>query len=157
MISIIVAIAKNNVIGKGNLLPWHYKEDMRYFKNITSHHKVIMGEQTFESILSYTQKTLPNRTSVIATLDDYTYPGVDVTHDLFEYLKNIPFEEEVFIIGGKTIYDLTLDLADRLYITHIDKAYEGDVFFKEIDYSKYTKIKETIDGELRFAVYERIR
>lgn len=157
MISLIVAIAKNNVIGKGNLLPWHYKKDMRYFKNITNHHKVIMGEKTFESILSYTQKPLPNRTSVIATLSDYTYPGVEVTHDLFAYLNTIPYEEEVFIIGGKTIYDLTLDLADRLYITHIDKDYEGDVFFKEIDYSKYTKIKETIDGELRFAVYERIR
>lgn len=156
MVSLIVAIAKNNVIGKGNLLPWHYRDDLQYFKKTTKGHKVIMGEKTFESILSYNNKPLPGRTSVIATLTDYTYPGVEVTHDLFEYIKNVPKDEEVFVIGGKVIYDLALDVVDRLYITHIDKAYDGDVFFRDIDYTKFKKISEEVKNELTWAVYERI-
>ena len=155
MVNLIVAIAKNNVIGIGNKLPWHYKEDLQYFKNTTMNQTVIMGEATFKSILSYLNKPLPGRTSVIATLSGYTYPGVESTSDIISYLKNYPKDQEIFIIGGKIIYDLTLDIADRLYITHIDKEYEGDVFFKDIDFSKYVKIKETITGELNFSVYER--
>lgn len=155
MISLIVAIGKDNLIGKGNELPWHYKEDMEYFKKTTLNKKVIMGEATFKSILGYINKPLPKRTSIIATLGDYTYPGVMVTNDIEKFLFEFPKEEELFIIGGKIIYDLTLDLADRLYITHVNKDYEGDVFFKEIDYSKYEKISERISGDLTFAVYER--
>jgi len=114
-----------------------------------------MGEATFKSILSYINKPLPKRTSVIATLSDYTYPGVETTSDVISFLKNFPKDKEIFIIGGKIIYDLTLDIADRLYITHVNKEYEGDVFFREIDYSKYNKIKENISGDLNFSVYER--
>ncbi len=156
MVSLIVAIGKNNLIGKGNLLPWHYKEDMKYFKDTTMNKKVIMGELTFKSIISYINKPLPGRTSIIATLTDYTYPGVEITNDIINYLKEFPTDEEIFIIGGKIIYDLTLELADRLYITHVDKEYNGDVYFKEIDYSKYNKISEKITGDLNFSVYERI-
>jgi dihydrofolate reductase len=156
MVSLIVAIGKNNLIGKGNKLPWHYKEDMQYFKEKTMNKKVIMGEQTFKSIISYINKPLPGRTSIIATLTDYTYPGIEVTNDIIKYLKNFPKDEEIFIIGGKVIYDLTLDLADRLYITHINKDYSGDVYFKEIDYSKYKLISETINGDLNWSIYERI-
>lgn len=156
MVSLIVAIGKNNLIGLDNKLPWHYKEDMKYFKEMTMNKKVIMGEQTFKSIISYINKPLPGRTSVIATLTDYTYKDVEVTNDIISYLKNFPKEEEVFIIGGKVIYDLTLDLADRLYITHINKEYEGNVYFKEIDYSRYVKISSKISGDLEFAVYEKV-
>ncbi len=157
MINLIVAIAKNNVIGKGNKLPWHYKEDMQYFKEKTINNTVIMGEMTFKSIISYLNKPLPNRKNVIATLTNYQYDGVETTNDIISYLKNFPKDEEIFIIGGKIIYDLTLDIADRLYITHINKEYDGDVFFKEINYNLYHKISEKISGELTFAVYERIR
>lgn len=156
MVSLIVAIGQNNVIGVDNKLPWHYKEDMEYFKNTTMGKKVIMGEQTFKSILGYIKKPLPGRTSVIATLTDYTYKDVEVTNDIFDYLKNFPKEEEIFIIGGKIIYDLTLDVADRLYITHVNKDYEGNVFFKEIDYSKYKEISRKESGDLVWAIYERI-
>jgi len=157
MVNLIVAIGRNNIIGKGNKLPWHYKEDMQYFKEITMDKTVIMGEMTFKSILSYLNKPLHRRTSVIATLTDYNYPGVEKTNDIIHYLKNYPKDKEIFIIGGKIIYDLTLDIADKLYITHIDKKYEGDVYFKDIDYSKYRKISEKISNELNFSVYERIR
>ena len=156
MVSIIVAIGKNNLIGLDNKLPWHYKEDMAYFKTTTMGKKVIMGEQTFKSILGYINKPLPRRTSVIATLTDYTYEGVEVTNDIISYLTNFPKEEEIFIIGGKIIYDLTLDIVDRLYITHINKEYSGNVYFKEIDFSKYKKISSKVNGELEWAIYERI-
>ena len=155
MISLIVAISRNNVIGKDNKLPWRYKEDLSYFKKTTLNKKVIMGEETFKSILSYLNKPLPKRTSIIATLSDYTYPNIETTNDIISFLKEFPKEEEIFIIGGKIIYDLTLDIADRLYITHINKDYTGNVFFKEIDYSKYIKIKENVIDELNFSVYER--
>lgn len=155
MVNLIVAIGKNNVIGKGNELPWHYKEDLEYFKKTTMNQKVIMGEQTFKSILGYLHKPLPGRTSIIATLTDYTYPSVEVTNDIISYIIHFPKEEELFIIGGKIIYDLTLDYADRLYITHVNKEYDGDVFFKEINYDKYNKIKSHVSGDLEFAVYER--
>ncbi len=156
MISLIVAIGKNNVIGKGNKLPWHYQEDMAYFKEKTMNHTVIMGEMTFKSIISYLNKPLKGRKSVIATLSDYEYEGVERTNDIITYLNNYPKEEEIFIIGGKIIYDLTLDIVDRLYITHINKDFEGDVFFKEIDYSKFNKISEKVSGDLTFSIYERI-
>ncbi|QMS85823.1 dihydrofolate reductase [Candidatus Xianfuyuplasma coldseepsis] len=155
MINLIVAIARNNVIGKGNELPWHYKEDMEYFRRTTLNKTVIMGEATFQSILGYIGKPLPNRTSVIATLSGYQYPGVETTDDIISYLKNFPKDQDIFIIGGKVIYDITLDIADRLYITHIDKDYDGDVYFSEIDYSKYNLVQEQVRGELRFCVYER--
>ena len=156
MVNLIVAIGKNNLIGKGNLLPWHYKEDMEYFKKTTLGKKVIMGEETFKSIVSYINKPLPGRTSIIATLTDYRYKDIEVTNDILTYIKNFPKDEDLFVIGGKIIYDLTLDLVDRLYITHVNKEYEGDVFFKEIDYSKYNKISSRVSGDLEFAVYERI-
>lgn len=157
MVNLIVAIGKNNVIGLGNKLPWHYKEDMQYFKKMTMGKTVIMGEMTFKSIISYLNKPLSGRTSVIATLTDYEYEGVERTNDIITYLKKYPKEEEIFIIGGKIIYDLTLDIADKLYITHINKDFEGDVFFKEIDYSKYEKISERVSGDLTFAIYEKVK
>ncbi len=157
MINLIVAIGNNNVIGLGNKLPWHYKEDMKYFKNMTWDKKVIMGEMTFKSIISYLNKPLTGRTSVIATLTDYEYQGVEKTNDIIGYLKNFTKDEEIFIICGKLIYDIKLDISDLLYITHINKDFEGDVFFKEIDYSKYDKISERVSGDLTFAIYEKVK
>lgn len=155
MVSLIVAIARHNVIGKGNKLPWHYKKDMEYFKQTTWGKTVVMGEATFRSIEGYIGKPLPGRNNVVASLDDFSYPGITVTDDVISFLKQVPSEEEVFVIGGKVIYDLTLPYADRLYITHIDKDYDGDVYFSEIDYSAYDIIKEEQHDELRFVVYER--
>ncbi|MCF7925947.1 MAG: dihydrofolate reductase [Candidatus Izimaplasma sp.] len=157
MISLIVAMDKNRCIGKGNKLPWHYKEDLQYFKKTTMNKTVIMGEKTFESILAYLKKPLPNRTSVIASKTHYAHKDCETTDNIVDYLKRFPKDQEIFIIGGKTIYDITLDLADRLYITHINKEFDGDVFFREIDYSKYKTIKKETNGDLTFAVYERIK
>lgn len=155
MINLIVAIARNGVIGNGNQLPWHYPEDLAYFKETTMGQTVLMGEATFRSILDYLGKPLPGRTSVVASQSGFAYPGVVVTDDVIHYLKTFPKEEDIFIIGGKTIYELTIDLADRLYITHIDRDYDGDVTLAPIDYDQFEVLSERRSGELRFVVYER--
>ncbi len=155
MISIIVAIGKDNLIGKGNDLPWHYPEDLKYFKETTLNKTVLMGEQTFYSIFNRINKPLPNRNNIVATLDkDFKFSGVKVTNDLIAFLEK-KHEEEIFVIGGLQIYKLALPYADRLYITHINKEYEGDVFFPEIDFSKYKLISKKETGDLAFCIYER--
>ncbi len=156
MINIIVAIGQNGLIGKDNDLPWHYKEDLQYFKETTLNKTVLMGDATFYSILSRNHKILPHRKNVVATLDpNFKYENVDVVHDLISYLKTV--KEDIYIIGGKQIYTLSLPYADRLYITHVNHPYEGNVFFPEIDYTKYNKIQEKVSGDLSFCIYERIK
>ena len=157
MISIIVAIGKNNLIGKGNDLPWHYPEDLKYFKEKTLNKTVLMGENTFYSIVNRLGKPLPNRKSIVATLTpDFKYPHVEVINDLIPFLKE-EHREEIFIIGGKQIYKLALPYADRLYITHVNKGYDGDVFFPEIDFDNYSLTSRKEVGELTFCIYERVK
>lgn len=155
MISLIVAISSNNVIGRDNQLPWHYKNDLKYFKDITTNHTVVMGRRTFDSIISRNGKPLPNRKSVVVTRNkDFYYDGVLVIHDFLEYL-NRNFEEEIFIIGGNEIFKESIPFADRLYITHIHKEYDGDVYFPDYKKEDYKLISQKDDGELSFCVYER--
>ncbi len=156
MISLIVAIGENNLIGNGNKLPWYYPEDLKYFKEKTRGKTVIMGENTFYSIIDRLGHPLPKRKSIVATLSkDFSYPNVEVVHDFIKFLKENKEEEEMFVIGGKQIYSLALDYVDRMYITHVNKHYDGDVFFPIIDYSKFNKISSNVVGDLEFAVYER--
>lgn len=156
MINLIVAIGKNNLIGKDNTLPWHYKEDLQYFKQTTLNKTVVMGENTFYSIVGRNNKLLPNRKMVVATFNkDFHYDGVEVVNDLVTYLTST--NDDVFIIGGSQIYKTSLEYVDRLYITHINKEYEGNVYFPEIDYSQYKKISQKDSGDLSFCIYERIK
>lgn len=157
MISLIVAIANNNLIGNGNELPWYYPEDLQYFKKTTLNKTVLMGKKTFLSIINRLNKPLPKRHNVVATFDKtFTYPNVEVVNNLDEYLKEKSnTEEEVFVIGGSQIYQAALSYATKLYITHIDKDYSGDVYFPNINFDEYNKICETVNGDLRFAIYER--
>lgn len=156
MISLIFAIDRNFLIGKNNELPWNYPEDLKYFKKTTEGKTVLMGLETFRSILARNGHPLPHRRSVVASLEPFAYPGVEVTGDLLGFLK-APREDEVFVIGGKTIYELSLPFADRLYVTHIDADHEGNVFFRKLDLSQFRLIRETLSGALRFCVYERMR
>lgn len=157
MISLIWAMDKNNLIGIDNDLPWHYSEDLKYFKEKTTGKKVIMGENTFYSILNRIGKPLPHRKNIVATLDtNFKRDDVEVTYDLIKFLKdNQDTEEEIFVIGGKQIYALSLPYAKRLYITHINKEHQGNVYFPEIDYSKYNIISKKIVDVLNFVIYER--
>ncbi|WP_110112260.1 dihydrofolate reductase [Bacillus sp. CGMCC 1.16541] len=135
MISLIAAMDKQRLIGKENDLPWRLPEDLKHFKKITTGHTVVMGRKTFESI----RKPLPNRTNVIVTHQKAYQPdGTTVVHSLDE-LENLDQElnDELFVIGGATLYEQMINVASRLYITHIDEVFEGDTYFPEIDLTKW--------------------
>jgi dihydrofolate reductase len=158
MISLIWAMDKNRVIGKDNQMPWHHPSDLKYFKEVTHGKKVVMGRLTFESILSYLKKPLPNRESIVLTRQDISFDGAKVVNDFNELITEYKdSEEEVFIIGGKQIYDLFLPVASKLYITHIDESYVGDTYFSEFDENEYQKIKEINQGVLSWCVYEKVK
>lgn len=134
MLSIIVAVAENNVIGKDNDLIWHLPRDLKHFKETTTGHYVIQGRKTYESY----GKPLPNRTNVIITRDkDYTAGGCIVVHSLEEALKEAKNDAEPFIIGGGRIYEQALPLVDRIYLTKIHHSFEGDTYFPEIDLDEW--------------------
>lgn len=146
MISIIVAVAKNGVIGDKNTLLWHLREDMIHFRTTTSGHPVVMGRKTYDSI----GRPLPKRTNVVITRDtNLAIEGCTVVHSLEEAVAMFDKNEEVFIIGGAQIYAQALAIADRIYLTVIDKEYEGDTSFPEIDYSAWKEIsrEEYVRGE----------
>ena len=129
MLSIIVAIAENNVIGCDNQLIWHISEDLRYFKRITSNHTVIMGRKTFESI----GKPLPNRKNIIITRNpNFKADGCTIVPSLDAATELVKGENESFIIGGGSVYQSAMPLADKLYITRIHRNYDGDTYFPEI-------------------------
>ncbi len=151
----IFAMDPTGLIGKNNDLPWDYPEDLQYFKYITLNKTVLMGVTTFESIVQRLNKPLPNRKSIVASLDNFSYPGVEVINDLIGFLKK-PHNEEIFVIGGKTIYEIAFPYADKLYITHIKKVYDGDTYL-DFDLSDFKLVKSDDNEELTFAVYERIK
>ena len=160
MISIIVAIAKNGVIGDKNTLLWHLREDMIHFRTITSGHPVVMGRKTYDSI----GRPLPKRTNVVITRDtELQIEGCTMAHSLTEAVEMFDSSEEVFIIGGAQIYSQAMPLADRLYLTIIDKEYEGDSSFPEIDYNSWRQIScekiergEEFEYPFSFITLERV-
>ena len=132
MLSIIVAIAENNVIGKDNKLIWHLPEDLKRFKRLTTGHTIIMGRKTFESL----GRVLPNRKHVILCNDmemNIQDENVEVLEDISMLKEYIDSEEEHFIIGGATIYKLLMPYANKLYLTLIHEEFDGDVYFPEIE------------------------
>ncbi len=145
MLSIIVATAKNNAIGKDNSLLWHISEDLKRFKEITSGHKILMGRKTFESLPGI----LPNRPHIVLTRDtSFTVDSNKVTiiHSLDEVIKEYKdSSEEVFIIGGGEIYNLLLPYADKLYLTKVKKDFDADTFFPQIDMNNWEIIHKSGD------------
>lgn len=139
MISIIVAVAENNVIGKDNDLIWHLPRDLKHFKETTSGHFIIMGRKTFES----NGRPLPNRTNVIITRDkNYKAEGCIVVHSLEDALKEAKEDSEAFIIGGGVIYEMAMPLVDRIYLTKIHHTFEGDTYFPEINMDEWKVTEE---------------
>jgi dihydrofolate reductase len=160
MISIIVAVAQNGVIGDKNALLWHISEDMRFFKRTTSGHPVIMGRKTYESL----GRPLPNRTNVVISRTIGEIEGCTVVRSLEEAIALFPAEEEVFVIGGAQIYALALSVADRLYLTRVGHDYEGDTSFPTWDESEWqlSSCEAYAHGEkyphpFAFEIYERIK
>lgn len=141
MITIIAAVAEQNALGKDNQLIWHLPADLRRFKKVTSGHPIIMGRKTFESL----GRPLPNRTNIVITRNkDYHLDGIVVAHSLEEAIgKAQQIDEQIFIIGGATIYKKAIGLADFLDITHVHHSFEADAFFPKID----TSIWEEVSNE----------
>lgn len=151
-----VAIAKNNIIGGNNDLPWYLPEDLKHFKEITMGKTVIMGRKTYDSIIARLGKPLPGRINVVITRnpDFNTLPEVLVFHsleDAFAALKN----EDVYVIGGAQIFAAALPFAEKMYITHVYQEYPGDVYFPNVDWDQWEKIEDEPHGQFSFAVYKK--
>ncbi len=157
MISIIVAVAENGVIGDGERMPWHISADLKHFKEITTGHSVIMGRKTFESL----GRPLPNRRNIVITRDvTYTAVGVEVVHSLEEAIA-LTKDNDNFIIGGGEIYRQAMPFADRLYITHIRATFEGKTTFPEIDEKHWHIVEQSETFEengirFEYITYERV-
>ena len=162
MLSIIVAKAKNNVIGKENKMLWNLPDDMKRFKTLTEGHPVIMGRKTFESI----GKVLPNRENIIFTTNPefkIERENVKVVHSVKEIKEYIESTENVFVIGGAMIFNLLMPYVKVLYVTEIDKEFEGDTCFARIDSETWKELSRQEgpeDGEndfkYEYVVYKRI-
>lgn len=149
-ISIISAIAQDRGIGYKNKLLVHLPPDLKHFKKITSGHMVIMGQTTYESM----GKALPNRENIVLTLDkDYQLDDAKIMYSIeeaVEYAKNSG-EDEVFFIGGASIYKQSLKYADKLYLTLIEKTFPADTFFPE-----YNEFKNIV-SESEIQEYEGLK
>ncbi len=129
MLSLIVAMAKNRVIGHENKMPWHLPAELAYFKRVTTGHPIIMGRKTFESI----GRPLPHRRNIVVSRNiNFRTDGVEVSTSLEAALALCP-DDNPFVIGGGTLYAEALTLADTLYVTEIDAELTGDTFFPPLD------------------------
>ena len=132
MINIIAAVGKNLELGKDNKLIWHIPEDLRYFKEMTTNKTIVMGRKTYESI----GKPLPNRKNIVLTRQNIKIDNVEVINDIEQVFD---INDDIFIIGGETIYKLFLPYADHLYLTEIEDEREADSYFPSFDKQKYKK------------------
>ena len=158
-VSIVAALARNRAIGRKNSMPWRLPEDLRRFKRLTLGHTVIMGRKTFESIGS----ALPGRSNVVITRTrDWAPSGCVVVHTLEAALTAGGESREAFVIGGAQIYALAMPYAQHLYMTEIERDFEGDAFFPEFDRSRWREVsrEHRLSGgadsfDYAFVEYER--
>lgn len=161
MLSLIVAVDENNLIGNKNQLPWHLPADLKYFKALTTGHPIIMGRKTFESI----GKPLPNRRNIIITRNkSFAAEGCDVFFDLTDAIKSCNNNQECFVIGGSELFKMALPIANRLYLTKIHHLFEGDTHFpaiKNADWKLTSEEKHNPDEKNKysysFLVYDAVK
>jgi len=157
-LNLIVAMARNRVIGIDNTLPWHLPEDLKHFKHLTMGHHIVMGRKTYDSI----GRPLPGRTTVIVSRDpDYAMAGCLVAHTLDEAVRLCADDDQAFFVGGSSLYEQALPLAERLYITEIQADYEGDAHFPEFDPGEWRETareSQVDDAGLAydFVTYDRV-
>jgi dihydrofolate reductase len=145
IISQIAAVAANRVIGKNNDLPWRLPDDMKFFMNTTKGHHVIMGRKNYES-LHDKYRPLPDRTNIVVTRQEgYQAPGCYVVHSVEEgiTLARHAKEPELFIIGGAEIYQVSMPVTTRLYVTEIHAEVQGDTYYPEYDKSLWKEVSRT--------------
>ena len=133
----IAAIGKNRELGKDNTLIWHFKEDMKFFRETTKGHTIVMGRKTFESLPGM----LPKRHHIVISRSNPKLPeGVEVFNSIDAFLEAYKeVDEEIFVIGGAQIYTQLLPYSNRLLLTEIDKSYQADAFYPEFDPSLYSR------------------
>jgi dihydrofolate reductase len=133
-VALIVAMARNRVIGANQGIPWHLPGELKMFKTITMGHHMIMGRNTWESI----GRLLPGRTTVIVTRQlNYRVPGAIIASSLEEALAACGNDDEIFVIGGAQLYDAALPIADRIYLTEVDADVAGDTYMPEFDLQQW--------------------
>ncbi len=155
MISLIWAMTEDRLIGAGNRIPWHIKEDLLYYKSRTKGQTVLMGEETYYSLKGYYKtKPLPYGKIYVASLNkDLFLADATVISNLTDFLEHT--EEDLWVVGGATIYGLSLPYADRLYISFIKGTYEGDKYFPEIDFSKFQLTWKEETTSVTYTLFER--
>lgn len=159
VISHLVAVSNNNVIGKNNDLPWKLKRDLQHFKNYTTGKTIVMGRKTYESI----GRPLPNRRNIIISSTIKGIDGAEVFSSLEAALEALKHEDEIIITGGSYLFNDTTDIVNKLVITFVDTSIEdGDVFYSDIDYEKWDLVEESFfhkdsENEYDFSikVYEK--
>ncbi|MGM9969345.1 MAG: dihydrofolate reductase [Anaeroplasma sp.] len=157
MINMIWAMDESNLIGKDDLIPWHIKEDLIYYKKKTKGQTVIMGDATYYSLKGYYKdKPLPYGKIFVASINkELKIEGVTMVYDLAKFISD--FKEDIWVVGGATIYNICLPFADRLYISFIKGHHEGNKYFPTIDYSKYNLIWENETELVRYTIFEKVK
>ena len=147
-ITMIVAVAENGAIGKDNNLLWHISGDLKRFKAITTGHSIIMGRKTY---LSFPKRPLPDRKNIILTTSDNSYEGAYTAKNIEQALA-LCDSDEVFIIGGESIYRQFLPYTTKIYLTRVHRSYDADTFFPELNMDgwKIVETEEHLDGEPPF-------
>ncbi len=155
MFSIIACIGKNHELGKENQLVFHIKDDMKFFRETTAGHKIVMGRKTWESLPS----KLPHRENIVLSSRDFDGPDL-IVHDIEQFIHDYQdSDEEIFIIGGGSIYEAFLPHATNLYLTEVDSSVpDADTFFPAFDKSKYSHkvIKKGKDHDLAYSINKYI-
>jgi dihydrofolate reductase len=151
-VSIIVSMSRNNVIGKDGNLPWNIPEDLKWFKRKTTGHSIIMGRKTFESI----GRVLPSRKNIIISRrSNFEVQGADIFYSIEDALNELRDrgEDEVFIIGGAQIFEVSLPYTDRIYLTLIHGEFDGDTFFPAIPEGEFEEVySEYHSGAIPFTI-----
>lgn len=154
MIYAIWAMDVNWLIGKDNKLAWRYPEDLAYFKEKTKGKTVLMGDLTYQSLKGYYKdKPFPYGKIYVANLNETTYTDATCVTDVVDFVKN--YKDELWIIGGKMIYNLTLPYIDYLLITHVLNVHQGNVYFTHFELSKYKLVEKSLAPSLIFATYRK--
>lgn len=156
MIKLIWAMDENRLIGAKDRLPWHYSADLKHFNRLTKNQTVLMGHETYLSLKGYYKnRKLPYSKIYVCNLLDVEYNDAILVKDVVTFLQET--KEDLWVIGGKTIYELALPFANRLYITYILNKHEGDIYLKPFSLNEFKLIDKRVEPQLIFTEYERIK
>lgn len=158
ILSLIAAMDRNRLIGNNNQLPWHLPVDLAHFKKITLGKPIVMGRKTYESI----GRPLPGRTNIVLSRSGFQADGVECVSNICEAVAKVANADEIVVIGGSSIYEMLLDVVDRMYLTFVDGDFKGDAWFPEFDVEQWSISEEemmTADKDnqygCRFITYDK--